>query len=159
MPAEFERQARGIDADALPGFHLALVALLGDLAVEADRRERVNDVGRKALLVDIDALVLQRGPIGIQPFAQRRHDADAGDPDFLWRWLHLATACSGKPILLAIASMCARKSGLGKGIRREGDCRALHFSFLADADLGLGHGIARAFVLELRLDRQELDRE
>ena len=51
-----QRKPRGIGADALPGFHLALVALFRDLRVEVDRRQRMHDVGRKALLVDIDAL-------------------------------------------------------------------------------------------------------
>ena len=50
-----QRQPGGIGADALPGFHLALVALFRDLGVEADRRQRMNDVGREALVVDVDA--------------------------------------------------------------------------------------------------------
>ena len=44
-----EREAGRIGADPLPGFHLALVALLRDLLVELDRRERMDDVGREGL--------------------------------------------------------------------------------------------------------------
>ena len=54
-PGGIQREPGGIGADALPGFHLALVALFRDLRVETDRRQRMNDVGRKALFVDIDA--------------------------------------------------------------------------------------------------------
>ena len=123
-----QRQPGGIGADALPRLHLALIALLGDLRVEADRRQRMDDVGRKALLVDIDALRIERIPMRIEPFAERGHEADAGDPDFL-RLSSCVIACSGKPILLAIASMCTRKSGSGKGIWRKVSS-ALHFNSL-----------------------------
>ena len=50
-----QRQPGGIGADALPGFHLALIALFRDLGVEGDRRQRMHDVGREALVVDVDA--------------------------------------------------------------------------------------------------------
>ena len=50
-----QRQPGGIGPDALPGFHLALVALFGDLGVEIYRRPGMNDVGREALLIDVDA--------------------------------------------------------------------------------------------------------
>src|SRR5436190_404175 len=123
-----ERKPRGIGADALPRLHLALVALLRDLRVKTDRRERVHDVGRKARLVDIDAFGVQRLPMRVQPFAERRQDADAGDPDFL-AWFHCAIACSGKPILSAIASMYVRKVGSGKGARPK-VISALHFMSL-----------------------------
>ena len=42
-----EREPRGIGADALPRLHLALVALLRNLLVEFERRDRMHHVGRK----------------------------------------------------------------------------------------------------------------
>src|SRR2546423_1161001 len=131
-----QRKSCGVGADALPGFHLALVALFRDLGVEADRRERVHDVGRKALVVDIDALGIERIPMRIQPLAKRGHDADAGDPDFL-AFAHCATACSGKPILLAIASMYPRKEGSGGKGARPKVISALHFKSLPTRPLAL----------------------
>ncbi len=47
MPAEIEREPRGVGANALPGFHLALITFLGDLRVKADLHHRVNDVRRE----------------------------------------------------------------------------------------------------------------
>ena len=128
-----ERQPGGIGADALPRLHLALVALFRDLGVERHRRQGMNDVGREALVVDIDALLVQRLPMRIQSFTERGHDADAGDPDFLQSCVN---ACSGKPILLAIASMCTRKVRVGEGGKAEGDFGAA-FQILADAALWL----------------------
>ena len=43
----------------------------------------MDDVGRKALFIDVDASGVQRIPMRVQPFAERGDDADAGDPDFL----------------------------------------------------------------------------
>ena len=57
-----QRQPGGIGADALPGFHLALVALFRDLRVEVDRRERMDDVGREGFVVDVDALLPSARP-------------------------------------------------------------------------------------------------
>ena len=116
-----QRQPRRIGADALPGFHLALIALLGNLGVEIDRRPGVHDVGREILLVDIDAARVERVPVRVQPFAERGGKADAGDPDFGRRFgrfgfAHGVAACSGKPMRRAIASMCPRNSGFGNGI-------------------------------------------
>ena len=41
-----ERQTGGVNADALPGFHLALVAALWNLLVEIERGSAVDDVWR-----------------------------------------------------------------------------------------------------------------
>ncbi len=81
----------------------------------------MHDEGRKALLVDIDALLLKRGPIGVETFAERGGKTNAGDPDFRLARLrsgvsHGETACCGKPTRLATASMYPRISELGKGI-------------------------------------------
>src|SRR5450631_634117 len=124
----FQRQPRGIGADPLPVFHLALIAFFRDLGVEADRRQRMNDVGGKTLVVDVDPLGIERVPMRIQPLAERRDDADAGDPGFLWLG-HGSIACNGKPIFLASASMWTRKDGSGKGIWRKVRS-ALHFNSL-----------------------------
>src|SRR4030095_8819823 len=102
--------------------------LFRNLGVEADRRERVHDVGRKALVIDINALGVERIPMRIQSLAKRGHNADAGDPDFL-ALAHCAIACIGKPILVATASMCTRKAGSGKGARPK-VISALHFKSL-----------------------------
>src|SRR5258707_10364356 len=76
-----QRQPGGIGPDALPGFHLTLIALLGDLAVKIYRCQGMDDVRRKALFIDVDAPRVERLPIRIQPFAERGREADAGDPD------------------------------------------------------------------------------
>src|SRR6185437_2439039 len=100
----FQREARGVGADALPGFHLALISLCRELGV------------------DIDASGLKRVPVRIQPLAERGGKSDAGDPDFRWfplqRWrrAHGCNACWGKPMRLATASMWPRSAGLGKGM-------------------------------------------
>src|SRR5262245_2831857 len=95
----------------------------------------MHDVRRKACFVDIDALGIQRFPMRVQPFAQRRHDADAGDPDFLGL-AHCMIACSGKPISLALASMNTRKVGSGKGESPK-VISALHFKSLPTRPLAL----------------------
>src|SRR5207249_8408455 len=50
-----QRQPGGIGADALPGFHLALIAFLWDLRVKIHRRQGMDDVRRKTLFIDVDA--------------------------------------------------------------------------------------------------------
>ncbi len=77
-----EGKPGSIDADALPRLHLALIALLGDLGIEAHGRERMHDVGRVAGRVEIDSAVGERLPMGLGPLAKTRQDADAGDPGF-----------------------------------------------------------------------------
>ena len=135
-----QRQPGGIGADALPGFHLALVALFRNLGVERDRGERMHDVGREALVVDVDLPGVQRFPMRIQPLAERGDDADAGDPDFLRaRGLLLSHALSpavGSRSLSAIASMCTRMDGSGKGARPKVSS-ALHFNSLPTRPLTL----------------------
>ena len=116
-----EREACGVGADALPRLHLALIALLRDLLVEIQRRERMDDVGRKGFRVDIDRALLQRVPMRIQSFAERGDDADTGDPGF--RVLHAITviherwpAPAGQSALPRPAYVCGiRRSGTGYG--------------------------------------------
>jgi len=51
QPGGVEGEAGGVDAEALPGLHLALVGLLRDLAVELERLQRMDRIGREADLV------------------------------------------------------------------------------------------------------------
>ena len=117
-----QREPGGIGADALPGFHLALIALFRDLGVEIDRRPGMHDVGRKRLLVDVDAPRVERVPIRVQPFAERGGEADAGDPDFRRSGFEdFVSVMAEEPVAESryawpSASMCPRKSGLGKGM-------------------------------------------
>ncbi len=75
-PAEIEREAGGIGADALPRLHLALIALLGDLEIVIHRRERVHDVGREAVLSSTRrcGAAFERIPMGVGAFAERRDE-------------------------------------------------------------------------------------
>ncbi len=77
-----ERKPGGVDADALPGLHLALIALLGDLRVEAHRGERMHHVGGVMAGVGARLAVGERLPVCLRPFAQTRKYSDAGDPGF-----------------------------------------------------------------------------
>src|SRR6266699_5296705 len=130
--SRIQRQSGGIGSDALPGFHLTLVALFGDLGIEVYRRPGMDDVWCETLLVYIDAPRIERVPVRVQPFAERGRQTDAGDPDFRrsrirrFRLSH-ELACCGKPMRLAMASMNPRKSGFGKGTWRN-VIVALHLS-------------------------------
>ena len=90
-----EREAGGIGADALPGFHLALIALLRDLRVEIDRRQRMHDEGRERRGVGARLRRHQLLPMGLGPFAQAGDDADAGDPGFARALSHRPAPRSG----------------------------------------------------------------
>ena len=41
----------------------------------------MHDVGRKPLFIDVDALRVERIPMRVEPFAERRHDTDTGDSE------------------------------------------------------------------------------
>ena len=93
----------------------------------------------------------------VRPFAEAGDEADAGDPGLASRGishaasaLHREARCAARP-----SCMLARKSRFGKATTRKvmlGVADAL----AVGADLGLGHGVARAVVHELRLDRERL---
>src|SRR5215813_13678003 len=83
-----ESEPGGIGADPLPGLHLPLVALFRNLFVEVERRERVHQVGSKALGVELDSPVGESLPMRLGAFAEAGHDADAGDPNLAWRISH-----------------------------------------------------------------------
>jgi hypothetical protein len=78
-----ERQPGSVGSEALPSFHLALVAALGDLKAPVDLGEGVHDVGRIAPGIDngFGPLSRQFAPMRVGAFAQRRNEADAGDDD------------------------------------------------------------------------------
>ena len=83
-----QRQPSGIGADPLPRLHLALIALFRDLLVEVERSERMDEIWREAFGVDLDSSFRQALPMRLRPFAEARHDADAGDPNLAWQLSH-----------------------------------------------------------------------
>ena len=83
-----ESKPRGIGADPLPRLHLPLVALFRDLLVEIERRERMHQVGSKALGVDLDSPFGESLPVRLVALAEAGHDTDAGDPNLAWRISH-----------------------------------------------------------------------
>ena len=62
-PASVERKPGRVGADPLPGFHLALVALLRDLPVEIERRERMDEIGSEGLGIRVAAAVGEACPM------------------------------------------------------------------------------------------------
>ena len=117
-----EGQAGGVGADALPGFHLPLIALFGNLQIEIHRAERMDRMGGKAGLVQRrlrSGRICQAFPMGIRPLAQRGKQADSGDPDIpvAWRRAHTASA-SFIPISAARSRMSCASSGAGKSMVR-----------------------------------------
>ncbi len=74
-----QRHAGGVGAEPLPGFHLPLVAALGDLQVPVDLRQRVDGVGREARGFEhrLQAGLDELAPMRIRTFSQRRDKADA----------------------------------------------------------------------------------
>ncbi len=77
-----ERKTGSIGADALPILHLALIALLRDLGVEIDWRQRMHDVRREGRCVGAGMRFHQFLPMRLRAFAEAGDDADAGDPGF-----------------------------------------------------------------------------
>ena len=65
-----QREPGGVGADALPAFHLALIAFLGDLRVKIHRRQGMDDVRRKTLFIDVDAPRIERLPVRVQPLTK-----------------------------------------------------------------------------------------
>src|SRR5690606_35861334 len=67
-------------AEALPGFHLTLVAARRDLQAPVDFREGMHREGRKALAVEdrLRPCGRKRLTMGIRAQAERGHDTDAG---------------------------------------------------------------------------------
>jgi hypothetical protein len=91
-----ERKAGNVGAEALPSFHLALVATLGDLQAPVDLGQGMDRVGREALAIHhrLRAGGGQFQPMRISTFSQRGDEADAGDDD-------VASAHEALPILCA----------------------------------------------------------
>ncbi len=90
MPGVGQRQAGGVGAEPLPGFHLALVGLLRNLRVVVDRPHRVDAEGRREGLVDHGLRRFRlghRAPVRVEPLAKAGDQPYAGDPDLarhLW---------------------------------------------------------------------------
>ena len=81
-PGGVQREAGGVHADALPGLHLPLVAALGDLLVQLQRRHRMHRPRGEARRVHHRAKPagrVQRGPVRVRALAQAGHQADPGD--------------------------------------------------------------------------------
>jgi hypothetical protein len=76
-----QREPRRIGTDPLPGFHLALIALFGDLRVEIHRHPGMHDVGREVFFIDVDPALIEGFPVRVQAFTERSGQADTGDPD------------------------------------------------------------------------------
>ena len=67
-----EREPGGVDAEALPGLHLALVGLLRDLPVVVERHRRMDRVGREGRRVEPRrGAAGQRREMGVDALARR----------------------------------------------------------------------------------------
>src|SRR5579872_4899955 len=85
-----KRESGRIRADALPVFHLALIAFFRDLRVEIDRRQRMDNKGGKRRRVGGRLCFGQFLPMRVGAFTETRYNSNAGDPDFpgaLSHWL------------------------------------------------------------------------
>lgn len=76
-------QAGHIGAQPLPGFHLTLVAALGDLQVPVDLGQGMDGVGSEALRIEqrLGGRGRQLLPVRIRAFPERGNEANAGDDD------------------------------------------------------------------------------
>src|ERR1700733_6516016 len=81
-PGGIQRKPGGIGPDPLPGFHLTLIAFFWNLGIEVYRRPGMNNIGRQSFFIDVDAPLVERVPVRVQPFAERGGQTNAGDPDF-----------------------------------------------------------------------------
>ena len=117
----------------------------------------MNDVGREAFLIDVDAPLIERVPMGVEALAERGGQTNAGDPDFCDPGLEDFVSVMGDDLL-------RKADTLGHGIHvsaqirmREGnvaerECRVA-LQFAADPDLRFGDRITRAFVNDIGVDR------
>ena len=145
-----ERKAGGIGADALPGLHLALIALLRDLRVEIDRRQRMHDERREGRGVGARLRLHQLLPMRLGPFAKAGHDADAGDPGLARaRQPSASASIPGKPIRAAISRICLLISALGKASNTQRQRRVAD-RFAVAGDVRLGDRIAGSVMRQPR---------
>lgn len=128
-------EARGMDAGALPGLHLSLIAAARNLAVEIERHQRMHGVGVKARAVDHGLRAVrspQRGAVAVAPFGEAGRQPDAGD-QHRPSGLRAHGAGSGlRPSRAACAAIMSRNSGEGNAITRKVR-RASHTAFPASA--------------------------
>ena len=94
-----QREPRRISSDALPRLHLPLITFLGNLFVEIERCERMDEVRREARGIDHEPSLVQPLPVGVGTFTQARYDSDAGDPGFSPRFSHRRAPPLGIPEL------------------------------------------------------------
>src|SRR6185312_118055 len=105
-------------ADALPHLHLPLIAFFWDLRVEAHRRQRMHDVGRKGfVVVGRRCAARQAIPGRVEPLAEASEQADAGDPH-LAPLRHLASSLIGSSSRSPQAKNASRNCGLGNAMMR-----------------------------------------
>jgi hypothetical protein len=72
QPTVGERQARCINADALPKLHLPLIGFLRDLFAEIDIPERIDRIRRIGHFVDVQrtGVCLQRADVRFPPLTE-----------------------------------------------------------------------------------------
>ena len=85
-PYSIERETGRIGADALPRLHLPLVATLGDLRIQRQRRQRMHRKAREAGRVDHRGECVERRPVGVHPLTQAGYQAYSGDDGIAVRW-------------------------------------------------------------------------
>ena len=152
-----EREPGRIGADPLPRLHLALVALLRDLLVEIERRERMDEIGREGLGIDLDRR-LARGLANARRAPSPRQETM---PMPVIQASRGASAMGQRPhrefedrghLLHAGAELGVRK--LDQPERDLGVAGELAVA----PDLGLGDRVARAFVQQLGRERKSSGR-
>ena len=77
-----QRESGCLGTDALPCFHLALVALFRNLAVKIKRHQRVDHPRRIFFQIDVYAAAAESVPIRFQTVPQGGDEPDAGYPRF-----------------------------------------------------------------------------
>src|SRR5258708_26133416 len=75
-----QRESGCVGTDALPWFHLALVALLRNLAVKINWRQRVDHPRCIFFQIDVYATAAESVPIRFQPVPQGGDEPNAGYP-------------------------------------------------------------------------------
>src|SRR5262249_29739269 len=76
-----ERQPGRVDADALPGLHLPLVALLRYLQLEVHGTQPMHDERREALGIMARRARDEPTPRGLHPLSEGGEQSDPGDDD------------------------------------------------------------------------------
>ena len=150
-PGIVQRQSCGVNADALPQLHLPLVALFRNLFVEIHRRERVHDIGRKALVVVRWRIAaFEMLPCRLEPLAKACEQTDAGDPH-LAASAHFVSSLIGTSMRSAHSNSAVRNSGLGNGMIVY-MIRALADDLSISSALAFADRVARALMHDAAFD-------